>query len=341
MVDLLEPRPDQTIADPACGTGGFLVAVMEYLYHKYTSKAGIVREPDPESPDGFRTIYTGDLLEGHIDHVRNRMLYGFDFDITMLRIGAMNLMLHGLDTPNVFYQNSLSASFFDKFPAQARNAFDVILANPPFAGNVDDNDIEPGLTRVAKTRKTELLFVALILRMLKPAGRAAVIVPQGVLFGGSKAHLGLRKHLLDDNQVEAVVSLPGGVFKPYAGVATAILLFTKSGRTEEVWFYDVESDGRSLDDRRTLLDDHDGDLRDVREKWAEREKQKPTDRAAKCFAVPAQEIRDGGYDLTVGRYRKAVHEDQKYESPKKIIGHLRVIEQEILTGLASLEGKIG
>ena len=341
MVDLLDPRPDQTIGDPSCGTGGFLVAVMEYLYHKYTSKAGIIREPDPDAPDGKRSIYTGDLLEPHMKHIRNRMLYGFDFDITMLRIGAMNLMLHGLDTPNVFYQNSLSGSFFEKYPAQAKNAFDVILANPPFAGNVDDNDIEPTLTRLTKTRKTELLFLTLILRMLKPAGRAAVIVPHGVLFGGSKAHLALRRHLLDDNQVEGVISLPGGVFKPYAGVATAILIFTKSGRTEAVWFYDVENDGRSLDDRRTQLDDHDGDLEDVREKWAEREKRKPTDRAAKFFVVPVQEIRDGGYDLTVGRYRQAVRENVKYDSPKMLIGKLRAIEQTILTGLTTLEGKIG
>jgi type I restriction enzyme M protein len=340
MVDLLDPRPDQVIGDPSCGTGGFLVAVMEYLYRKYTTKAGIVREPDPDAPDGKRTIYTGDLLEPHIEHVRHRMLFGFDFDITMLRIGAMNLMLHGLDSPNVFYQNSLSGSFLEKYPGQAKNAFDVILANPPFAGNVDDNDIEPTLTRLTKTRKTELLFLALILRMLKPAGRAAVIVPHGVLFGGSKAHLALRRLLIDDNQVEAVISLPGGVFKPYAGVATAILLFTKSGRTEEVWFYDVESDGRSLDDKRTPLDDHDGDLKDVREKWAECEKRKPTDREAKYFMVQAQEIRDGGYDLTVGRYRKAVHEVVKYESPKKAIGKLIKLESEITSGLKALEAKL-
>jgi type I restriction enzyme M protein len=340
MVDLLDPGPDQTIGDPACGTGGFLVAVMEYIYRKGTSKAGIVREPDPEAPNGHRVIYTGDLLEAHLDHVRKRMLYGFDFDVTMLRIGAMNLMLHGLDSPNVFYQNSLSGSFFDRYPEQARNAFDMILANPPFAGNVDDNDIEPTLTRLTKTRKTELLFLALILRMLKPAGRAAVIVPHGVLFGGSKAHLALRKHLLDDNQVEAVISLPGGVFKPYAGVATAILLFTKSGQTDEVWFYDVESDGRSLDDKRTLLDEHDGDLKDVREQWAERDKRKPTDRAAKCFLVLAQEIREAGYDLTVGRYRQAVHEEVTYEKPVKIIGRLEQLEKDILSGLSALKEAI-
>jgi type I restriction enzyme M protein len=216
----------------------------------------------------------------------------------------------------------------------------VILANPPFAGNVDDNDIEPTLTRLTKTRKTELLFLALILRMLKPAGRAAVIVPHGVLFGGSKAHLALRKHLLDDNQVEAVISLPGGVFKPYAGVATAILIFTKSGQTDEVWFYDVESDGRSLDDKRTLLDDHDGDLKDVREKWSEREKRKPTDRTAKCFVVPVQDIREASYDLTVGRYRQAVHEEVKYEPAKKIIGKLEMIESEILEGIAAVKKMI-
>lgn len=217
----------------------------------------------------------------------------------------------------------------------------MILANPPFAGNVDDNDIEPTLTRLTKTRKTELLFLALILRMLRPAGRAAVIVPHGVLFGGSKAHLALRKHLIDDNQVEAVISLPGGVFKPYAGVATAILVFTKSGKTDKVWFYDVESDGRSLDDKRTLLDDHDGDLKDVRARWAERENTRPTDRTAKFFIVAAREIRDGGYDLTVGRYRQAVHEEAKHEPPMLLLDRLQRIEGEIISGLASLREKVG
>lgn len=340
MVDLLDPRPDQTVADPACGTCGFLVAVMEHLYRKYTSKGGLLTEPDPEAPGGKRTIFTGDLLEPHMEHVRNRMIYGFDFDITMLRIGAMNLMLHGLDSPNVFYQNSLSGSFLEKYPGQAKDGFDLVLANPPFAGNVDDTDIEPTLTRLAKTRKTELLFLALILRMLKSAGRAAVIVPHGVLFGGSKAHLALRKHLIDENQVEAVISLPGGVFKPYAGVATAILLFTKSGKTEEVWFYDVESDGRSLDDKRTLLDDHDGDLKDVRERWAEREKKKPTDRTAKHFVVPAGEIQDASYDLTVGRYRQAVHKVEEHERPVVLIDRLKAIEDDILEGLINLRGKV-
>jgi type I restriction enzyme M protein len=341
MVDLLEPRPDQVIGDPACGTGGFLVAVMEYLYHNYTSPGGILAEDDPEAPDGKRKIYTGDLLEGRIDHVRKRMLYGFDFDVTMLRIGAMNLMLHGIDSPNIFYQNTLSPSFFDRYPEQARDAFDMILANPPFAGNVDDNDIEPTLTRLTKTRKTELLFVALILRMLKPAGRAAVIVPHGVLFGGSKAHLSLRKHLVDENQLEGVIALPGGVFKPYAGVATAILVFTKSGKTEQVWFYDVENDGRSLDDKRTLLDDHDGDLKDVREKWAVREKRKPKERTAKCFVVPAAEIHDNGYDLTLTRYREAVHEEVRHEAPASILARLEKIEEEILDQLRNLNRKLG
>jgi type I restriction enzyme M protein len=165
-------------------------------------------------------------------------------------------------------------------------------------------------------------------------------VPHGVLFGGSKAHLALRKHLLDANQLEGVIALPGGVFKPYAGVATAILVFTKSGSTEEVWFYDVESDGRSLDDKRTVLDDHDGDLRDVREKWGEREKQKPMDRTAKCFVVPAQEIRENGYDLTVGRYRQVVHEEMETEPPKVILGRLKKLEAEIAAELEDLEGML-
>ncbi|MBY0231350.1 MAG: type I restriction-modification system subunit M [Gemmataceae bacterium] len=335
MVDLMAPRPDQAVADPACGTGGFLVAVLENLFRRYTSPAGVSRVEDEDGP---REVLTGDLMEGHRAHRETRMLWGFDFDITMLRIASMNLMLHGIESPNVLYQNALSATFGDNHPGQAREAFDLVLANPPFTGTLDENDIDPALSRVAKTKKTELLFLALILRMLKPAGRAAVIVPQGVLFGSSKAHVALRRHLLDDHQTEAVMALPGGVFKPYAGVATAVLVFTKGGRTGDVWFYDVESDGRSLDDKRVLLDGHDGDFADVREKWGKRE---AGDRTGKAFTVAAAEIRENGYDLTVGRYREAAAMEEKHEPPGDILRRLEEEEERIAEGLRKLREAVG
>ena len=224
MVDMLEPEPTDVIGDPACGTGGFLVSVMEYLLETYTSPEAVIEAIDPGT-SAVEKVYTGDLLEEHREHIRRRMFHGFDFDATMLRIAAMNLMLHGVDDPGIHYQDTLSTGFPDRYPRQANEGFDVILANPPFKGSLDFEDVHSGLLRQVKTKKTELLFLALILRMLKTGGRSATIVPDGVLFGSSTAHRQLRERLVERNQLEAVISLPSGVFKPYAGVSTGILVF--------------------------------------------------------------------------------------------------------------------
>jgi type I restriction enzyme M protein len=195
------------------------------------------------------------------------MFHAFDFDATMLRIATMNLVMHGVAEPDVHYQDTLSQSFEERHPKGSKNAFDLILANPPFKGSLDEQDVAPDILRTVKTKKTELLFIALILRMLKVGGRSATIVPDGVLFGSSKAHVQLRQHLIENNQLEAVISLPSGVFKPYAGVSTAIIIFAKGGKTENVFFYDVQSDGFTLDDKRAKIGDGKGDLPDVLAKY--------------------------------------------------------------------------
>ncbi|NOY92022.1 MAG: N-6 DNA methylase [Deltaproteobacteria bacterium] len=342
MVEMLDPRPDETIADPACGTAGFLVNVMLYLLEKHSSEQGKI-----EAEDGS-TIYTGDLLEPYREHIQSGMFHGFDFDVTMLRIAAMNLMLHGVEDPDIHYRDTLSNSFPEKFPAFAEDAFDVILANPPFKGSLDYKDVHPSLTRKVKTKKTELLFVALILRMLKTGGRSATIVPDGVLFGSSRVHVALRKMLLEDNQLEGVISLPSGVFKPYAGVSTAILVFAKGGKTDKVFFYDVKQDGYSLDDKRTAASEEStalgpvegNDLPDVVEKWRARGELELTDRKAQAFFVSADEIREEKYDLSINRYKEIVYEEVEYEAPKVILGRLRALEDEIRSGLDELEGML-
>jgi type I restriction enzyme M protein len=263
------------------------------------------------------------------------MFHGFDFDATMLRIASMNLMLHGVDNPDIHYQDTLSNSFPERYPKQANGGFDVILANPPFKGSLDEGDVHPSLTQAVKTKKTELLFVALILRMLKKGGRSATIVPDGVLFGSSKAHVALRKMLVKDNQLEAVISLPSGVFKPYAGVSTAIVVFTKGGKTDHVFFYDVEADGFSLDDKRHPVKESDLPL--ALGCWKKANAKKDTDRTAKHFMVPVKDIEEKGFDLSINRYKEAKHEEVTYESPKKIIAKLRGFEAEIAKDLSELE----
>lgn len=336
MVDLLEPEPTWVIGDPACGTGGFLVSVMEYLRKKYTSKEGRIIE----KVNGEEVItYTGDLLEPYRKHIQSGMLHGFDFDVTMLRIAAMNLMLHGVDTPDIHYQDTLSNNFPEKFPRYASDCYDLILANPPFKGSLDEQDVHPSLTGKVKTKKTELLFLMLMLRMLKLGGRCAVIVPDGVLFGSSNAHTAARKMLVEENQLEAVVKLPAGVFKPYAGVSTAILIFTKGGRTTDVWFYDVQADGLSLDDKRDPVEEN--DLPDVRACWGKRNPKLDTDRKEKAFFVPKSEIAENKYDLSLNRYKEIVHEEVKYDPPKKILGRLKNLEAEIISDLEELEAMLG
>jgi len=338
MVDMLDPKPTDVIGDPSCGTGGFLVNVMEYLLETYTSPEAVIEETDPET-GAVEKIYTGDLLEEHREHIRSDMFHGFDFDATMLRIAAMNLMLHGVDNPDIHYQDTLSTGFTDKYPTQATEGFDVILANPPFKGSLDFEDVHSGLLRQVKTKKTELLFLVLILRMLKIGGRSATIVPDGVLFGSSGAHRQLRERLIDNNQLEAVISLPSGVFKPYAGVSTGILVFTKGGRTDNVFFYDVQADGRSLDDKREPVEEN--DLPDCLTRWRERDPTKDTDRSSRAFFVSATEIKEAGYDLSLSGYQDRVYEEDEYDPPHLILGRMKVINDEIARDLAELEGMLG
>ncbi|WP_318557052.1 N-6 DNA methylase [Geobacter anodireducens] len=338
MVEMLDPslEHNEVIGDPACGTGGFLVEAMHYLQRKYTSPEGII---DHEG----EKIYSGDLLEPHREHIQNNLIHGFDFDVTMLRIAAMNLLLHGIDAPDIHYQDTLSSGFPDKFPQQAQNFFDVILANPPFKGSLDFEDVHSSLLAQVKTKKTELLFVALILRMLKNGGRSATIVPDGVLFGSSKAHVALREMLVEKNQLEAVISLPSGVFRPYAGVSTGILIFTKGGKTGDVFFYDMQDDGFSLDDKRTQLygSTFDGDLPDCLIRWKGKDPQKDTDRTAKAFFVKTEEIREKNYDLSLNRYKETVYEEVQYEPPREILKKLKALENEIMRDLDELEGMLG
>lgn len=340
MVELLKPKPTDRVCDPACGTAGFLIETYEYVLRQHTSPAG----RHVEVIDGEEHVtYSGDLLEEHRHHIDTDMFHAFDFDATMLRIATMNLVMHGVAEPDVHYQDTLSQSFEERHPKGSKNAFDLVLANPPFKGSLDEQDVAPDILRTVKTKKTELLFIALILRMLKTGGRSATIVPDGVLFGSSKAHVQLRQHLIDNNQLEAVISLPSGVFKPYAGVSTAIIIFAKGGKTENVFFYDVQSDGFTLDDRRAKIGDGKGDLSDVLAKyqqWCDGEGDFGN-RTAKAFEVPRDEITSNGYDLTLNRYKEIVHVVQQGSHPKNILIDLEKLEQEILVDIAELKGLLG
>jgi type I restriction enzyme M protein len=349
MVEIIAPTPTDIIGDPACGTGGFLAAALEYIHRANSSKTGIIEREDEE---GNKTaIYTGDKLNpDERQHLQESMFFGFDFDVTMLRIASMNLILHGLDNPNIHYCDTLANSMPERFPKLASDHFDVILANPPFKGSLDYSDVHSSLTGKVKTKKTELLFIVLMLRMLKMGGRCAVIAPDGVLFGSSTAHRSLRQLLVDDNQLEAVISLPAGVFKPYAGVSTAVLVFAKGGQTDNVFYYDVERDGFSLDDKRTALTEKDidgrsnDDLPDVVEKWklwnGGRGKKHFADRTARAFSVPRDEIAAQDYDLSIGRYGEHVYEEVKHDPPMLILGRLKDLEKEIVADVRKLEGML-
>lgn len=352
MVKLIAPKPTDVICDPACGTGGFLACAHDYIYENNTSEDGIVER---ENENGQITkIYTGDMLNpDEKDHIQKGMFYGFDFDVTMLRIASMNLILHGLDNPNIHYCDSLSKNMPAHFEKLAKDRFDVVLANPPFKGSLDYDDVDPSLTGKVRTKKTELLFLVLMIRMLKLGGRCALIVPDGVLFGSSNAHKGLRKMLVENNQLEAVISLPSGVFKPYAGVSTAVVVFTKGdpdteGQTSKVFFYDVQADGYTLDDKRTKIGPEDNyqDMSDVPIQWKEwnsgskKALKRFEDRTAKAFYVPRKEISDNNYDLSIGRYKEHIYEEVKYDPPKVIIGRLQKLEAEINDDLKELEGML-
>lgn len=330
MVAMTAPTPDDTICDPAAGTCGYLVAAGEHIRDQHPSAL-----TDPATAT----------------HFHERMFHGYDFDNTMLRIGSMNMQLHGVNNPAIDYRDSLAQDH-----ASDIEAYSLVLANPPFAGSLDYESAAKDLLQVVKTKKTELLFLALFLRLLKPGGRAAVIVPDGVLFGSSKAHKVLRKMLVEDQKLDGVVKLPSGVFKPYAGVSTAILLFTKtnSGGTDNVWFYDLQADGRSLDDKRTPLlpaqklnvhveltdDEHaKSNLPDVLARWNDRDtSEHDRGRTDQSFCVPKADIAANDYDLSINRYKEIVYDDIEYPAPTEILDELTALEEDIQKGLDHLKG---
>jgi type I restriction enzyme M protein len=328
ICELVDPRLGDQICDPACGTGGFLLGAYQHILTEHTSKE--LRHTDE---NGLERGLVGDKLsdERQWEVLRDKSLFGFDFDTTMVRIGLMNLLLHGIDHPNLTQTDTLSKRFDEK------DQYEVVLANPPFKGSIDKGDINEDLK--LKTTKTELLFVNRMVNLLRNGGRAGVIVPDGVLFGSSNAHRDLRKMLVDECELQAVVSMPAGVFKPYAGVSTGIVVFVKGGKTENVWFYDMTSDGYSLDDKREKVKEN--DVPDVVARWKKRSPKKDEDRKAKAFFVPVQEIRDEKYDLSINRYKEIEYEEVEYDPPKVILKKLWDLESEICKDLEELEGMLG
>ena len=311
MVELLAPKPTDTICDPAFGTGGFLVSAAEYL--KETHKNEIF------------------LDDRNKEHFNNNMFHGYDMDRTMLRIGAMNMMTHGIENPKITYRDSLSDQNTDT------NEFSIILANPPFKGSLDYDIVSADLLKVAKTKKTELLFLALFLRMLRRSGRCACIVPDGVLFGSSNAHKAIRKEIIEKNRLEAIISMPSGVFKPYAGVSTAVMIFTKTdhGGTDNVWFYDMQAEGFSLDDKRTPIAAN--DIPDIIARFKNLAEEKDRQRTDQSFLVPKEEIVANDYDLSINKYKKIEYVPEEYPTPLEIMTDLNELEMQITAGLAELE----
>ena len=302
MVDMVQPTVEDVICDPSSGTCGFLVAAGEYIREHYPTE-----------------LYKEDVKK----HFQDKMFMGMEFDPTMIRIGAMNLMLHGIENPQLSDVDSLSEANTG-FTEKAT----IVLANPPFKGSLDREAVDTKILNVVDSKKTELLFMALILKGLKLGGRAAVIVPDGVLFGSSNAHMQVRKEIVDRQKLQAVISMPSGVFKPYAGVSTAILLFTKteSGGTDHVWFYDMQADGYSLDDKRNPIEAN--DIADIITRFQNIDQENTRERTDKSFLVPVSEIRDNKYDLSINRYKEVVYEEKVYEKPAVIIEQIEALDQE-------------
>ncbi len=313
MVELMAPTPEDVICDPACGTAGFLLSACEYI----------------------REHYGDSMTQEQWDHFDREMFTGFDTDPTMVRLSAMNLMLHQVGHPNIRRQDSVSKQ------NPIINRFDLILANPPFKGSINKTSIDENLTAVCSTTKTELLFVALFLRMLKKGGRCACIVPDGVLFGSSKAHVALRRELVEKHQLRAVISMPSGVFKPYAGVSTAVLVFTKTGAggTDSVWFYDMHADGYSLDDKRNEIKDN--DIPDIIARFRNPAGESDRKRTEQSFLVPKQEIVDNGYDLSINKYKKTEYKPVEYPPTTEIMAELRELEMKIGEEMDALERLLG
>lgn len=311
MVELMQPQSGDVICDPACGTSGFLVTAGEYLKEKYKEEIFFNKEKK--------------------EHYMSRMFYGYDMDRTMLRIGAMNMMTHGVDSPFIEYRDSLSDQNQDK------DKFSLILANPPFKGSLDAESVSGDLLKVCKTKKTELLFLALFLRMLEVGGRCACIVPDGVLFGSSTAHKAIRKAIIEENRLEAIISMPSGVFKPYAGVSTGIMIFTKTGHggTDKVWFYDMTADGFSLDDKRTPVSEN--DIPDIIERYHNLNNEADRERTEKSFFVPKEEIVENDYDLSINKYKKVEYKAIEYPPTEEIMASIREIEKQIDVEMDELE----
>jgi type I restriction enzyme M protein len=314
MVDMTQPSKTETICDPSCGTAGFLVSTSEYLHEKQE-----------------KWFFERDFEQ----HYHNKMFTGIELDPSMLRIGAMNVQLHGIEHPTLLHRDALSMENED-----IRDQFSLILANPPFKGSLDYDAVEPSLLRTTKTKKTELLFLSLMLRMMKTGGRAAVIVPDGVLFGSSKAHKTIRQEIIEEHRLEAIVSMPGGVFKPYAGVSTAVLFFTKTGTggTDKVWFYDMQADGFSLDDKRAATEAN--DIPDIIARYHDRASETGRKRTEQSFLVPKAEIVDNDYDLSINRYKEIVYEEVVYDPPATIIERIKDLEQERFEVLEALKGML-
>lgn len=304
MVEMMDPQPNETICDPACGTSGFLVMSGEYLKENYKKEVLLDKK--------------------NRDHFMNDMFYGFDTDGTMLRIGAMNMMTHGIENPCIEYRDSLS----DQNPD--RDKYSLILANPPFKGSLDAEIVSTDLLKVCKTKKTELLFLALFIRMLKIGGRCACIVPDGVLFGSSNAHKAIRKEIVENQKLEAVISMPSGVFKPYAGVSTGILIFTKTnhGGTDNVWFYDMTADGKSLDDKRTPIADN--DIPDIIARFKNLDGEKDRKRTDKSFMVPKSEIIEKDYDLSINKYKEVEYIPVEYPPTSEILDEIEKLNEQIM-----------
>ena len=311
MVDMAQPTKEDTICDPSSGTAGFLVASGEYFHDNH---------PDLFMDESFRK------------HYDSNMFTGIEFDSTMLRIGAMNLQLHGIESPNLIGKDALSES-----NADIRNEYSLILANPPFKGSLDYDSVEGSILKTVKTKKTELLFLGLMLRMMKTGGRAAVIIPDGVLFGSSKAHKQIRQELIEKHKLECVISMPSGVFKPYAGVSTAVLIFTKTGTggTDKVWFYDMQADGYSLDDKRSEVKEN--DIPDILERYHNLADESDRARTDKSFLVPFDEIKANDWDLSINRYKEIVYEEIEYAAPSEIIDEIETLDKERNEALTALK----
>ncbi len=342
MAELVAPQLGQRIADPACGTGGFLLGAYQYILtdlvrtstsFDFAQDNSLSAQDKPKlqkDEDGFERAAISAVLTQKVKSILDKSFVGYDIDTTMVRLGLMNLMMHGIDEPKIDYKDTLSKSYNED------SQFDVIMANPPFTGNIDKGDINEGLK--LPTTKTELLFVERVFNMLKMGGTAAVIVPSGVIQNSGKAFEAVRKLIIEKAELKAVIAVPSGAFKPYAGVSTAILIFTKGGETNHVWFYDMQADGYTLDDKRNKIAE--SDLPDIVQRYKARDAKKDSDRKLKYFMVPKKEIVENNYDLNLSTYKEEVYEEVVYEKPNVIFGKLESMEAEIQKGLAELKSLV-